>query len=229
MKDEAGKDVALELITHDTISRITLYKLPKALHAGTTQLGKVAPISSLQAGDTLVADITKPEKISKMVSFVSKFNGRILPVTFIRANVDKQEMLAGSPVYNEAKELVGLVYQPTVDNSSIYILPARVIEHLKESAVFGKVFKPCWIGVSMDHLSDAPRIIGVRPEAPAKVAGLQKGDILISINGMRVSDYSNVVNAFYYLQRNQATEFKILRGTEVKDIIVTPEVNPIYK
>ncbi len=229
VKDADGKNISLELISHDTISRITLYKLPEALQTGTTKMGKLANTGALSAGDSFVADITKPKKTSSMVSFVRKFNGRILPITFIRANVDEQEVMAGSPVYNDAKELVGLAYQPTADKTSIYILPARVIIHLKASAVFGKVFKPCWIGVSMDHLSDAPRIIGVRPEAPAKSAGLMKGDILISISGIQVTDYPEVVNAFYYLKRNEPTKFKILRGTDVKEMTVTPEVNPIFK
>ena len=229
VKDANGKKVELTLIVHDTISRMTLYKLANELHTGTTKIKKVAAVNSLKTGDSLVADITKPGKICKMVSTVRRFNGRILPVTFFRANLDNQEVMAGSPVYNDAKELVGLAYQPTVDKSSFYILPAQVIMHLKDSAVFGNVFKPCWIGVSMDHLSDAPRIIGVRPEAPAKVAGLKKGDIIISINGILVTDYPEVVNAFYFLKRNEPTEFKILRGTEVKKMTVTPEVNPIFK
>jgi len=229
VKDAEGNKVALELIVHDTISRMTLYKLPKALQAGTTKVGKIADLNNLKPGDNLVADITKEDKICKMVSFVRRFNGRILPVTFIRANVDNQEVMAGSPVFNEAKELVGLAYQPTVDKTSFYILPSQVIEHLKASAVFGKVYKPCWIGVSLDSLSDAPRVIGVRPDTPAKKAGLMKGDIIISINGVRVTAYSELVNAFYYLKRNQPTEFKVLRGIEVKSMMVTPEVNPIFK
>lgn len=229
VKDAEGNKVELELIVHDTISRMTLYKLPSALRAGVTKIDKIAKANSLHAGDSLVADMANPEKICRMVSTVRRFNGRILPVTFLRANVDGQEVVAGSPVYNEAKELVGLAYQPTVEKTSFYILPAQVIMHLKSQAVFGNVFKPCWIGVSMDHLSDAPRIIGVRPAAPAKVAGLLKGDIIISISGMRVTDYPEVVNAFYFLKRNEPTEFKILRGTKVKSLMVTSEVNPIFK
>lgn len=230
VKNEAGEKVALELIVHDTISRMTLYKLPKSLQNNATKFsGKIADVSSLKAGDSFVADFTKPEKVCRMVSMVRRFNGRILPVTFIRANLDNQEVMAGSPVYNAAKELVGLAYQPTVDKTSFYILPARVIDHLKGYSVFDKIFKPCWIGVSMDHLSDAPRIIGVRPSTPAKAAGLMKGDIIISINDVRVTNYPEVVNAFYYLQRNQPTKFKVLRGIEVKDMMVTPEVNPIFK
>lgn len=229
VKDADGNDVALELIVHDTISRMTLYRLPEGSRKGVTKLGKVADAVSLSAGDALVADLTKKDKLSRMVSVVRRFNGRILPVAFLRANVDEQEVMAGSPIYNESEEIVGLAYQPTADKSSLYILPAKVISHLEDSASFGKVFKPCWVGVSMDHLSDAPKIIGVRPDTPATASGLKKGDVIISINDDRASSYAEVVSAFYFLKRDQPAKFKILRGTEVKEVMVTPEVNPIFE
>lgn len=229
VKDAEGNAVALKLIAHDAISRMTLFQLPEAHRAGVAKFTKLANTKKMNVGEELVADISNKMAISRVVSYVRRFNGRVLPVTFIQANVKDQVVQAGAPVINTAGELVGLTYQPTVDKQSFYILPAEVIPHLQAASKFGAAFKPCWVGVSMDHLSDAPRIIGVRPETPAKAGGLQKGDVIISIDNVAVSSYPEVVNAFYYLQRDKPTDFKILRGVEVLNLTVTPEVNPIYK
>jgi len=71
--------------------------------------------------------------------------------------------------------------------------------------------------------------LGVRPDTPARKAGLQKDDVVLSIAGKTVSDYTAVVNAFYYLEAGKTVTFKVLRGTELLTMDVTPEVNPLFK
>ena len=78
----------------------------------------------------------------------------------------------------------------------------------------------------MDELVASPIIESVRPGSPAQKAGLQNGDVILSIGIRKVSDYAEVVDAFFYLIAGKPQVFKVLRGTEVKDITVTPEVSP---
>ena len=81
----------------------------------------------------------------------------------------------------------------------------------------------------MDQLNDAPVIVGVSPDTPATKAGLKKDDVVLSIAGKKVRDYTAVVNAFCYLEAGKATTFVVLRGTEIITMDVTPEVNPLFK
>jgi len=125
---------------------------------------------------------------------------------------------------------VAFVFQQNNSDKTMFAVPVEVLTNVKRFIEDGeKTFKPIWIGVSMDHLNDAPVIIGVRPGTPAKAAGLMKGDVVLSIDGKKVANHPAVVNAFYYLQAGKPTEFKVLRGTELMNLSVVPEVNPLYK
>ena len=78
----------------------------------------------------------------------------------------------------------------------------------------------------MDELVAAPIVESVRPDSPAKKAGLQNGDVILSIGDLIVSEYAAVVDGFYYLIAGESKKFRVLRGTEVKEFDVTPEVSP---
>lgn len=229
---KASKDAAadaevvkLKLISHDPISRLTLLQLPEGKRDGLTKYSNFANSEEMKPGAKLEVN----GELCRLVSFVRRHNGRVLPLTFMRVNYSGKSVLPGSPVMNEKDELAGLIFQASGDGSSYYTLPVDVLKHLQSLKVTDGKFRPCWIGVSMDHLSDAPVVIGVRPDAPAKAAGIQKGDVMLSIDGKSVGSYPEVVNAFYYLQSTKPTEFKVIRGTEIMTFSVTPEVNPLYK
>ena len=230
VKDAAGKSLALKLIAHDPVSRLTLLKLPENQRAGVTIIKSILKdTSSLKPGDTLKADPSDASKLSRMVSFMRRHNGRILPLTFIRVNHPDKDLKPGGPVMTSDGKLAGFFFQYSGEDQSFYMLPIEVLAHLKTATANGKKHRPCWIGVSMDHLSDAPVVIGVRPAAPARKAGILKGDVIISIAGKNVSTYGQVVNAFFYMQAGKSIEFKLIRGTELKTLNVVPEVNPLYK
>lgn len=225
VKNAAGEVVKVKLVSHDPVSRLTLLQLPEGEREGMTKFTKYADTETLEPG----AKLESNGELCRLVSFVRRHNGRVLPLTFMRVNHAGKAILPGSPVLNAKKELAGLIFQSSGDGSSYYTLPVDVLKHLQSLKATGGMFKPCWIGVSMDHLSDAPVVIGVRPSAPARVAGMMKGDVILSIGGKAVGSYPEVVNAFYYLQAAKPTDFKVIRGTEVKTFSVTPEVNPLYK
>ncbi len=230
MKDDKGEDVALKLLIHDSISRLTLLELPEALRADKPILKPIGSSVSLSPGDSVVTGLAQKDKVSKVVSHVKRHNGKVLPLTFVKINHPDGAQTAGAPVFNANDELVAFVFQKDESDKGIFALPIEVLAHIQSSLAKGdKVYKPCWIGVSMDQLNDAPVIVGVRPETPARIAGLQKDDVVLSIAGKKVNNYTTVVNAFYYLEAGKPVEFKILRGTELLSMDVTPEVNPLFK
>ncbi len=226
-----GKKVELKLLAYDPVSRLTLLKLPVEARAGVLVLDtKTASSANLKAGDPLISDITDKTKVGRMVSLVRRHNGKILPLTFIRVNHPDHSLKPGSPVLDKDEKPVGFVFQYSNDEeNSFFMLPIEVLNHVKESCVIGKKYSPCWIGISMDDLSDAAVVLGVRPASPAQKAGLKKGDVLLSIAGKPVDGYGAVVNAFYFFQPGKPVDMKVLRGTKLITLKVTPEVNPQYK
>ena len=78
----------------------------------------------------------------------------------------------------------------------------------------------------MDQLVAAPVIESIRPGSPASKAGLQKGDVILSIGTQNVSGYAQVADALYYLVAGAPKKFRVIRGTEVKEFDVIPEIVP---
>ena len=229
-KNSVGEDVELKLLIHDDTSRLTLLKLPESARTGLAVAKEIGDSSVLKAGEVVHTSHVNNKEVSRVVSHVKRHNGKILPLTFIKFNHPKEIQKAGTPVYNSKEELVAFVFQKDETEKSMFALPIEVLAHVKRSLEKdGSVYKPCWIGVSMDQLNDAPVIVGVRPDTPATKAGLKKDDVVLSIAGKEVRDYTAVVNAFYYLEAGKATTFVVLRGTEIITMDVTPEVNPLFK
>ncbi len=230
IKNAKGEEIHLKLIIHDPVSRITILELPESERAGLGIVSMIGDSSILEPGDAVITDVTKRDEVSRFVSHVRRHNGKILPLTFVSINHPVGLQKAGTPVLNSKDELVAFVFQKDSNDKTMFALPVEVLTNLKRFVTEGiGTYKPCWIGISMDHLSDAPVIVGVRPSTPATEAGLLKGDVVLSIAGKKVSDYPAVVNAFYYLEAGKPTEFKILRGTQLLNLMVTPEINPLYK
>lgn len=220
-----GKE--LKMLLHDPISKLTILELPADLSANHTAIETRGKSSELRPGDALITEKSNVAPLSRMVSFVRRRGKRILPLTFLRINYSGEAPVPGTPIYDVNHSLVGFAYQKSSELESMYVTPIEVLANLELAIKEGRKFQPCWIGVSLDSMSDAPVVMGVRPDTPAKRAGLQKGDVILSINGVGVGSYAEVVNAFFLLQQGQKTPFKILRGSEVKVLQVEPEVNPL--
>lgn len=230
IKDAQGNKIGLKLIIHDPVSRITFLELPESERNEVGVVTMIGDSTKLEPGDAIITNVLKKNEVSRMVSHVKRHNGKVLPLTFLSINHPVGIQKPGTPVMNSKDELVGFVFQKDSGDKTMFVLPVEVLANAKHYLSNGEgAYKPCWIGVSMDDLNDAPVIIGVRPDTPAKKGGLLKGDVVLSIDGHKTSDYLSVVNAFYYLQAGKPTEIKVIRGTKLMILNVVPEVNPLYK
>ncbi len=82
------------------------------------------------------------------------------------------------------------------------------------------------MGVTVDAANRVLSIEMVRPDSPGSLAGLKKGDIILSVGPRRVSTYAQARDAFYYMVSGKATNLSLLRGTKRLDLKVIPEVHP---
>lgn len=230
VKNAKGEDVSLKLVIHDPVSRLTLLELPESEREGLSVMNMIGDSSLLEPGDAVFTDPLNKVEVSRVVSRVQRHNGKILPLEFVKINHPSGLQKPGIPILNSKDELVAFVFQKDTQEKTMFALPVEVLANIESFITDGSArYRPCWIGVSMDRQDDAPTVIGVRPDTPARKAGLKRDDVVISIGGRKVSDYSAVVNAFYYLQAGKETEFKVLRGTEILNLQVIPEINPLYK
>jgi S1-C subfamily serine protease len=125
--------------------------------------------------------------------------------------------------------LVAIAHQPTPDfGNGVYALPIEAIKRNLTDYRTNKSLRRCWLGLHLDHLNPIPAVEGIRPESPSAKVGLKKGDILISLGEWSITTYSSAINAFYYLLPGQETNLRVLRGTQLLDLKITPLAHPGY-
>lgn len=222
-----GKEVSLSYGTSDPHSRLAILKLPEdslSLVKKPVELGRSLDMKVSQSVHT---SASKEGGAARVVGKVGYFQGKTLPLAVIRLNHSQAAPLPGTGIYDENGQLVGLVRQTVFgEPNSSYCLPVEVIVRtIKDQEKNGKI-RRCWIGIVMDELVAPPIVESVRPGSPAQKAGLKNGDVILSIGEHKVGSYAEVVDAFFYLIAGEPKIFKILRGTEVKEIKVMPEASP---
>ncbi len=222
-----GRKVPLKYIVNDADSRVAIYQVPADALSVVKNTATLGSSFGLKAAQEVYASPGGKGDAARVVSRINWFQGKVLPLAVLRVNHGKPAPKPGSGIYSGDGKLVGLVRQPVhnAPNSS-YCLPSEVITRIRgDYQRNGKVSR-CWIGIIMDELVAAPIIESIRPDSPAKKAGLKKGDVILSIGAQTVTKYAEVVDAFYYLVAGESKKFRVLRGTEVKEFDVVPEVSP---
>lgn len=71
-----------------------------------------------------------------------------------------------------------------------------------------------------------PRIDGITQGSRAEAAGLKVGDLIISVDGISVSDFSDVSQRIV-ISAEESMHFKVQRDGEVIDIVAVPELMKI--
>lgn len=221
------KKVPLTFVVNDLASRVAIYQIPADYRDLMKGAAKMGSSLNLKASQDVYASATDRKNVSRVVSRVNRFQGKVLPLAVVRVSHGNKAPQPGSGIYDAQGQLVGLVRQAVFNSpNSSYCLPVEVIERIRNDHQRNGRVSRCWIGIIMDELVDAPIIESVRPGSPAKKAGLMNGDVILSIGKHRVSEYAEVVDAFYYLVAGEPKKFRVLRGTEVKEFNVVPEVSP---
>ncbi|MCF8037896.1 MAG: trypsin-like peptidase domain-containing protein [Desulfohalobiaceae bacterium] len=143
---------------------------------------------------------------------------------------------SGGPLLNIYGELIGI-------NTAIYAkaqgigfaIPIDKAESVIQELVdYGRV-KPVWLGISGQDIDQRiARYFGLEtlngilvtevfPNTPARRAGLEQGDILLSLSGIRIKDKAHYLRLIRNMTRNRNIELVVVRDNEQKEIAITPE------
>jgi len=222
-----GKKVSLKFIANDQDSRVAIYRVPSDYLSLLPPASDLGSSHDLKPSEVVYASATERADPARVVCRVNRFQGKVLPLAVLRVNHSKSPPSPGSGIFNSHGKLVGLVRQVVYNSkNSSYCLPVEVITRSLEDYQSNKRISRCWIGIIMDQLVAAPVIESIRPGSPASKAGLQKGDVILSIGTQNVSGYAQVADALYYLVAGAPKKFRVIRGTEVKEFDVIPEIVP---
>jgi len=77
------------------------------------------------------------------------------------------------------------------------------------------------LGVMVEEKNGALAIAGVSEKGPAEKAGLEKGDVIKSLDGHPVNDLADLKLALFYSRQNQTAVIEVLRGNHALEKEIT--------
>lgn len=142
---------------------------------------------------------------------------RYFCVPQLLAGISLAEGEAGAPLLDLSGNLIGMVVSG--GQGAGRILPSGAIEKLQRDFLrFGK-FNPGWVGTVVETAAvpqgnTRTRVVSVEPGSPAESAGIQPGDMILSLAGKPIREPEEVLGASFYLSGGDPVRLVIIRGGE---------------
>lgn len=146
---------------------------------------------------------------------------------------------SGGPLLNDQGEVIGINTAIRADARGIgFAIPINQVKAVKDQLIEGETIAHPYVGIQMVNLtprqaqennrdpnstSILPEIKGVLvvkvlPNTPAEQAGIRRGDIILEVNGQKITKTEHLHNIVKRSQVGQLLELKIQRGKQVKSL-----------
>ena len=230
-----GRQLEAELVGTDPQTDVAVVRIPTEDIVDI----KTADSDELRVGDFVVA-IGEPFGLGQTVTsgIVSALSRSGLGIeefeNFIQTDASINPGNSGGALVNLRGELVGIntaIFSQTGGNIGIgFAIPINLAMQITEQLLENGKVQRGFLGVSAQDLTPAlveafglkqnkgAVITSVDEGSPAGKAGLQPGDILVTINGRDVRNAGDVRNSFGLLTIGEQVIFDILRGGKSKKI-----------
>ena len=218
---------AVKLVSHDPVSLLTVIRIPIP-EGEQTEPVELGSSLALKPGDPLYLGVEGDTSLSRLVGRESKYKEQSLPLELFRIHHQKdQKPGLGHPIFDSAGRLMAINYREVTEfGNGSFAYPVEVVKRIQNATVVDGVVQRSWFGVELLASDPFAVVQGVRDASPADKAAIVKGDILLQIDDRPIRGYSDAINAFFYLREGEDEVVKFLRGTEVLDVTVTPELVP---
>lgn len=233
-----GKELAADLVGTDPDTDLAVLKVKDK---GTYPYVRFGNSHDLRKGDWVVA-LGNPFGFSGTATAgILSADGRELgndsPYTdFLQIDAAINRGNSGGPTFDLHGNVIGVntqILSPTGGSVGIgFAIPAELADEVTQAIIKNGHVSRGWLGVSIQDLTedmaeaqgmsdnDGAIIADVTENSPADKGGLQRGDIILSVNGQKVSDATSTTRLVGRLIANTSNKFDIMRGGKRQTINV---------
>jgi S1-C subfamily serine protease len=232
-----GKRVEGRVVGRDRLTDLAVVRLSGS---GPWPVAPLGNSDNLQVGDWAIA-VGNPYGLDNTVTLgiVSSLNrnARKLGITDKRLDLIQTDAAinpgnSGGPLLNASGEVVGInTLVRTGPGAGLgFAIPINRARQISAQLIStGRATHPM-IGVGLDAVRNqagdeviaGARVVAVQPGGPAAAAGLRPGDVIIAVEGNRISGPGDVINAVDRAGVGRSLRFSLQRGGESLQLTVVP-------
>lgn len=232
-----GRKMSAKVVGTDPETDLALIKI----EADNLPAITFASSDTLNVGDIVLA-IGNPFGVGQTVTqgIVSALGRNHLGINtfenFIQTDASINPGNSGGALIDSTGNLVGVnsaIYSRNGGSMGIgFAIPATLAKQVMEQIITQGSVTRGWIGIEAQDITPAlaesfkletaqgSLIAGVLRNSPAQRAGLKSGDILLEIDGKKVSDSASMLNLISVLSPNDKANLKIARAQKILNIAV---------
>lgn len=242
-----GREISLEVEAFDSGTGLALLKAPEV---GTAVVPHDTP---LRIGDPVFTlAYPSPEGVeiqAAVLRFIGNEtttpSGRRL-ASYLQIDRALPRGFGGAPLFGSSGGFLGY-HVVDRDPWQSYVIPAAELASLVGDLRAGRRPQTAYLGVRTvpADLEEGRRnaashddsialvVVGTDEGGPASKAGLQAGDIILSLGGSPITDQAGLATVLLNMGRGStesataATEIRVLRGNEVRGLTIVPELRDL--
>jgi serine protease DegQ len=209
-----------------------------------------AQADSLKVGDWVLA-VGNPFGVGQTVTagIVSALGRTHLGINtfenFIQTDAAINPGNSGGALVDAAGHLVGVnsaIYSRTGGSQGIgFAIPVSIARQVMEQIVKSGSVTRGWVGIEVQDLTpelaesfnlksvEGALIAGVLKGGPADIGGVRPGDILLAVNGNKVTDSASLLNLIAALKPDEAAQLTVARKQQSLNLKIQVGRRPIQR
>jgi S1-C subfamily serine protease len=154
------------------------------------------------------------------------------PVAHFSTNVKVSPGQSGSPLLNSKGEVIGMVVASPREDET-YALPSNAIKKLTDDFIASGRARHGWSGLNAKNqppragAPQPPVVTDIAPNSPAAEADVQRGDLLLRLDAVPITDISDIANLMFYKSVGESVRLTLQRGAETKTITLKLAERPV--
>ncbi len=214
-----------EVVGIDYVSGLGVVKL----NDGPTPRVKIRPIDDVRVGEEvfLVASVAEGRRVDAgVISSIDAFEAfweylleRAITVTV------QNPGLSGGPLLDKHGNMVGVIALSLAEVGKFTLaVPASfsepVLAEIERSGRYTAATPRAWLGITCYTLRDHVVLAGIMPDSPGERAGLQSGDVVLSVDGEEVHDRRALYERIWRHASGERIRLKVFRSNAMRDVDV---------